>query len=230
LLVTVYVAVAAQLLGMMLGLVFAMGRRSRWLFVRAVSLAYVTYIRGTPLLVQLTLVYFGIAQLNLIHFADWHVLGLVIPGVAQAGVLALGINKGAYVAEIFRAAIESVEASQWDAGLALGLRRMAVYRHIVFPQAIRIALPALGNEFNAVLKDTSLLVIIGGVELFHAFQVLNGQLFQPFELYLAMSFYFLALTCAWGVAQSLLERRLGRGFPTMRHPRPRLGRLLWKAS
>jgi polar amino acid transport system permease protein len=227
-LVTIYIAVAAQLLGMILGFAFATGRRSRLRAVRVLSLAYVTYIRGTPLLVQITLVYFGTAQLNLLHFGDLHVLGMVIPGVAQAGILALGINKGAYVAEILRAAIDSVETHQWEAGQALGMRRSATYRHIVLPQAARISLPALGNEFNAVLKDTSLLVIIGGVELFHAFQELNGRLFQPFELYLAMSFYFLALTGAWGLIQSRLERRLGRGVRLLSDTSPRRSRILWR--
>ncbi len=225
-----YIAIAAQLLGILLGFAVALGRRSRSRVVRAVSLGYVTYIRGTPLLVQITLVYFGAAQLNLVHFDDWRLSGLVVPGVAQAGILALGINKGAYVAEIFRAAIDSVETQQWEAGQALGMRRSTTYRHVVLPQAARIALPALGNEFNAVLKDTSLLVIIGGVELFHSFQELNGRLFQPFELYLAMSFYFLALTAAWGIVQSLLERRLGRGYPNLRNARPRLGRTMWRTS
>lgn len=229
-LATVYIAVAAQLLGMAIGFGVATGRRShRWL-VRQGAIAYVTYIRGTPLLVQITLLYFGAAELNLLHFGDLHLLGMTVPGVAQAGILALGVNKGAYVAEIFRAAIDSVEAHQWEAGQALGMRRRAAYRHIVLPQALRVALPALGNEFNAALKDTSLLVVIGGVELFHAFQELNGRLFQPFELYLAMSFYFLALTAIWGLAQNRLERRLGRGFKLPDQPRPRLGRTLWRRS
>ncbi len=84
-------------------------------------------------------------------------------------------------------------------------------RHVVLPQAARMIVPPLGNEFNGTMKDTALLVVIGGVELFHAFGQLNGRLFSPFELFLAMSLYYLELTLLWSAVQAALERRLSRG-------------------
>jgi polar amino acid transport system permease protein len=231
LITTVYVAVAAQLLGMVLGLPAAMGRLSRVRVLRAVAGLYVTYFRGTPLIVQISLLYFGSAALGLYRFPSFTILDFEVPGVAQAGILALGINKGAYIAEIFRAGILSVDVGQTEAARALGMTRRQALRRVVLPQALRVSAPALGNEFNAVLKDTSLLVVIGGAELFAAFRELNAQLFLPFELFLAMSLYYLALTTVWGLIQThLIERRLGRGFAIEGPPRPRLGDSLWRRT
>jgi polar amino acid transport system permease protein len=104
-----------------------------------------------------------------------------------------------------------VDAGQVEAARALGMTRTRVLRYVEFPQALRVIVPPLGNEFNGTMKDTALLTIIGGVELFHAFSEINGQQFKPFELYLAMSLYYLLLTLLWTGAQALIERRLNRG-------------------
>jgi polar amino acid transport system permease protein len=230
-LATIYVAVGAQALGMALGLPAALGRLSRSPLARAAAGAYVTYFRGTPLIVQISLLYFGSAALGLYRFPELGLFGLEVPGVAQAGILALGINKGAYVAEILRAGILSVDEGQLDAARALGMTRRQALRRVVLPQALRVSVPALGNEFNAVLKDTSLLVVIGGAELFAAFRELNARLFLPFELFLAMSLYYLALTTVWSLVQSrLIERRLARGFAVEQRRQTRLGESLWRTA
>lgn len=230
LVVTVYVAVGAQLLGMALGLVAALCQLSRVRPARAAAGLYVTYFRGTPLIVQISLLYFGSAGLGLYRFPDAHLLGLSIPGVAQAGILALGVNKGAYVAEIVRAGLLSVDRGQMEAARAIGMTGRQALVRVVLPQAMRVCVPALGNEFNAALKDTSLLVVIGGAELFSAFRELNAQLFLPFELFLAMSLYYLALTSLWSLAQRQLERRLSRGFVLNPPRRRRLGETLWRTA
>jgi polar amino acid transport system permease protein len=230
LIVTLYVAMAAMVLGLTLGLLAAVAQTSRSHVARTFGVLYVTYFRGTPLIVQITLLYFGFAALGLYRFPDMSLLGLDVPGVAQAGILALGINKGAYVTEILRAGIASVDAGQHEAARAIGMSQRAVLRHVVLPQAARVSVPALGNEFNAILKDTSLLVVIGGAELFASFRELNAQLFLPFELFLAMSLYYLVLTTFWTLIQSLLERRLNRGYAVSAPRRIRLGESLWRKA
>lgn len=229
---TIYVAVCAQVLATLIGLAGALCQRSRHRSARALVAAYVTYFRGTPLLVQLALIYFGAAGLGIYDFPDIRVLGLEIPGVAQAGILGLALNKGAFMTEIVRGGLASVDRGQTEAALAIGMTRRQAMRFAVLPQAMRVIVPPLGNEFNGTMKDTALLVVIGGVELFHGFTQLNGRLFAPFELFLAMSLYYLALTLVWGVIQRAIERRLARGTgaqPAARRWRLS-GRPSWKAA
>jgi polar amino acid transport system permease protein len=217
--VTLYVAVVAQTLGVAIGVVSAIGQLSRSRLARALVSVYVTYFRGTPLVVQLSLIYFGTASLGLYKFPDAHLLGVNAPGIVQAGILGLALNKGAFMTEIVRAGILSIDHGQTEAAQAIGMTRRQTMRWIVLPQAARVIVPPLGNEFNATLKDTSLLVVIGGVELFNAFQQLNGTLFQPFELFFAMSLYYLAMTICWSLVQARIERRLGRGVQVEHSPR-----------
>jgi polar amino acid transport system permease protein len=209
---TIYVAIAAMLLGIVLGVLAALGQLSRRRLWRALSRIYVTYFRGTPLLVQLSLLYFGLAGLGFYKFPDWTGLGITIPGVAQAGIIGLGVNKGAYMAEIVRAGIMSIDQGQTEAAKAIGMTRRQTMRRIILPQAARVIIPPTGNEFNAIIKDTTLIVTIGGIELFHAFEEINGQLFLPFELFFAMSLYYLALTMIWTAIQARIEKRLARGY------------------
>jgi polar amino acid transport system permease protein len=211
LLTTVYVAVCAQGLATLIGLVGALAQLSRRAPMRLMATVYVTYFRGTPLLVQLALIYFGLAGLGLYRFPDAHLLGMTIPGVAQAGILGLALNKGAYMTEIVRGGLLAVDHGQTEAAQAIGMTRRQTLRFVILPQAARVIVPPLGNEFNSTMKDTALLTVIGGVELFHAFGQLNGRLFAPFELFFAMSLYYLALTTLWGLVQSRIERRLRRG-------------------
>jgi len=121
----------------------------------------------------------------------------------------LGLNEGAYMAEIIRAGIGSIEVGQMEAAKALGMPFGMAMRMVILPQAARVIIPPLGNEFNNMLKSTTLVVNIGAVELFNAFEQVNALLFQPFELFLAVSVYYLILTIVWGFVQSWLERRLG---------------------
>lgn len=209
LIVTVYMAVLAELLGVMLGVVGALGQMSRFRTVRGLIAAYLLYFRGTPALVQLSLWYFGLAAIGLYGFPDIHLLGTTIPGVVQAGIVGLGVNEGAYMTEIVRAGIISIDPGQLDAAKALGMPFGRAMRFVILPQATKVIIPPLGNQFNNMLKSTSLVVIIGGVELFNAYEQLNATLFRPFELFLAVSFYYLALTLIWGLIQNRIEARLG---------------------
>lgn len=207
--VTVYMAVLAQTIGTVLGGLGAVMQLSRHRAVRWLVSTYVLWFRGTPLLVQISLLYFGLATLGLYAFPAIDVFGLTIPGAIQAGIIGLALNEAAFMTEIFRAGIASIDKGQTEAAKAMGMTFRRTMWWIILPQAARVVVPPLGNEFNNMLKSTTLVVVIGGVELFNAFQQVNARLFRPFELFLAASFYFLALTVAWGCMQSWIEQRLG---------------------
>lgn len=205
--VTIYMAVLAQAMGVVLGAVGAMMQMSHRRPVRWAVAAYILWFRGTPLLVQLSLLYFGIAAVY--SFPDVHLLGLTLPGAVQAGIIGLGLNEAAFMTEIFRAGISSIDRGQTEAAKALGMPFRTTMRWVILPQATRVIIPPLGNEFNNMLKSTTLVVVIGGVELFSAISQVNAVLFKPFELFLAVSFYYLALTLVWGWIQAWIESRLG---------------------
>jgi polar amino acid transport system permease protein len=196
---TVYIAVVSQALGIVLGLFAAFARMSRLWPLRFLSAAYVLVFRGTPVLVQIFFFYFawgpsGIHALN-------------IPAEAVAGIVALSVNEGAYMREIIRAGIDSIERGQMDAAKSLGMRYSLAMRRIILPQAARVIVPPLGNEFNNMMKTTSLVFSIGVYELFADAQQGYSRTFHP-EYYVAVAFWYLVLTTVWTFAQAWIERRL----------------------
>ena len=205
---TIYLAVIAQALGVVVGLFLALFRRSRQLPLRVFASGYIWLIRGTPLLVQAVLVYDGLSALGLYSFGTLTIGPLSVSGVVQAGIVTLTINEGAYMAEIMRAAIDSVDKGQGEAAGSLGMRRRQAMRHVVLPQAMRVVIPPLGNEFNNMLKVTSLLSVIGLQELFLAAQDYNSVTFRTFEIFLVAAIYYIMMTTAWSFVQSAIERRL----------------------
>ena len=205
---TIYLAVIAQALGVALGLLLALWRRSRLLPLRVLAGGYIWLVRGTPLLVQAVIIYDGSAALGLYSFRPLNLWMLSVPGVVQAGIVTLALNEGAYMAEIMRAAIDSVDRGQTEAAESLGMRRRQAMRHVVLPQAMRVVIPPLGNEFNNMLKVTSLLSVIGLQELFLAAQDYNSATFRTFEIFLVTALYYIAMTTIWSFIQSAIERRL----------------------
>jgi len=205
---TVYLAVIAQILGVGIGLILALWRRNARLPLRIFASGYIWIIRGTPLLVQAVIVYDGLTGLGVYSFPDQHVFGVLIPGIIQAGIITLAINEGAYMAEIMRAAIDSVDRGQAEAAVSLGMRRRQAMRHVVLPQAMRVVIPPLGNEFNNMLKVTSLLSVIGLNELFLAAQDYNSANFRTFEIFLVVAIYYIIMTTVWSIIQSAIERRM----------------------
>jgi His/Glu/Gln/Arg/opine family amino acid ABC transporter permease subunit len=184
-------------LGLPLGLALALARLSRRRAVRGAAGAYVELFRGTPLLVQIIFVYYALPQL----------MGLDLPPFTAA-VLALTLNSAAYVAEIFRAGIGAVDAGQLEAAQALGLSRAQGMRHVVLPQAFRHALPPLTNEAIALLKDSSLVSIIGMAELTRSGQELASQLAAPLAVWPAVALFYLLVTFPLTRLAGALERRL----------------------
>jgi polar amino acid transport system permease protein len=213
-LTTVYMAVIAQAIGVALGTVAALGRMSRRGPVRLLAGFYVWFFRGTPLLVQLSFIYFGLGVTGIYRWPDIELGAFTIPGNIQAGIFALGVNEGAYMSEVVRAGILSVPRGQMEAAKSLGMPTGLAMRRIVLPQAARVIVPPLGNEFNNMLKTTSLVVAIGAQELYVIFSNKNASgstSFHPFELFLAAAAWYLLLTTIWSVIQVWIERKVGRG-------------------
>ena len=202
---TIQVAVAAQVLGVLLGLSFALMRISRNPAASVFSGFYVWFFRGTPVLLQLYILYFGVPQLF-----DNQTLTTELTAF-RAAVLAFGVNEGAYMTEIMRAGILSVEAGQMDAAKSLGMTNLQAMRHVVLPQALRVVIPPTGNEFIAMLKNTSLASAISLVELLQGSTLIYSTNFKFMELLVVAAIWYLAMTTVFSLAQAELERVLSVG-------------------
>jgi polar amino acid transport system permease protein len=198
---TVYIAVVSQVLGVLLGLLAALARMSRFAVLRWISGIYVWIFRGTPLLVQIFYIYFAFSWPSL-SFGFW-----TVTDAAIAGIVALSINEGAYMREIIRAGIDSVDKGQMEAAKSVGMTYGKAMRRIILPQAARVIVPPLGNEFNNMLKNTALLFTIGVFEMF-AFAEQNYSHTFIADYYLAIAVWYLLLTTIWTFIQAWIERRL----------------------
>jgi polar amino acid transport system permease protein len=209
--ITIYASVVAQFVGVILGIFSALAGMARNRILRAISGFYVWFFRGTPLLVQMFLVYFGTPYLFGVDLfpPDVHLGFISLRGAVLAGIVALSINEGAYMSEIVRAGILSVDPGQTEAAKSLGMTYGLTMRRIVLPQALRVIVPPLGNEFNNMLKTTSLMSIIAVQEIFRVAQAVYGVTFKAFESFLGVAVYYLVLTTIWSLIQRVIERRLG---------------------
>lgn len=194
-LITLKITAVALVLGTILGLVFALMKISRSKILQAIANLYITIIRGTPLIVQIMFLYFGITSL------------IVLSGF-WAGAIALGIHNGAYIAEIFRGAIQGIDKGQREASSSLGMTRSQSMRRIVFPQALKRSIPPLGNQFIITLKDSSLVYIISVPELFSMANIEAAQSFQSLETYLVVGVYYLVLVMIFTYLLKLYENKL----------------------
>lgn len=211
---TLSISVVSQLIGVILGVLGAVGRISRFAPVRWAAGFYVWFFRGTPLLVQITFIYYGLGVTGVYNWPPLNIGSIEVSGAIQAGIVALGVNEGAYMTEIVRAGILAIDTGQMEAAKSLGMTYRKAMRRIVLPQAARVIVPPLGNEFNNMLKTTSLLVVISVPELYVTFSRKNASgptVFHPFELFIAAAIWYLLLTSLWGLIQARLERRLARG-------------------
>jgi polar amino acid transport system permease protein len=217
---TVVMAVTGQVIGMVLGLGIAQARMSKHRLPRYLASAYIWAIRGTPLLVQIVFIYTGLAAANIIRFEDITVGGFTFAGNVQAAILALGLNEAAYTAEIFRAGIGAVDRGQFEAAKSLGMPPLMMMRHVVWPQALRVILLPIGNQFNIILKNTTLVSVIGVSEMLLVTETINSATFRTFELYSVLGIYFLILTSIWTVFMGWAERRLTIGGQVVAIRRP----------
>jgi polar amino acid transport system permease protein len=214
---TLLLSVAAIILAVILAILGSLARLSRNPVAFGVSGFYVSFFRGTPLIVQMFLIYAGLAQIgsNLRNMGyAWGELLILEPLVA--GILALGLNYGAYMTEIFRAGIQSVAHGQAEAAQALGMTYGQMMRRVILPQAVRVIIPPTGNEFIAMLKDSALVSFLGTVvsqmELFRRAQLLGTRDFRPFEALILAAAMYWALTTIFTYFQQRLERRMSKGY------------------
>ena len=194
--VTIEITAVSVALGFFIGLVVGVARISGYKILRITAAIYADCIRGTPLLVQIFLIYFALPIAT----------GTRVDPFAAA-VLACGINSGAYVSEIFRAGIQAVDPGQMEAGRSLGLSWWQTMRYVVLPQAIKNILPPLGNEFIAMLKDSSLVSVIGFEELTRRGQLIIAQTYGSFEIWLTVAALYLSMTLAISRLIAYLEAK-----------------------
>lgn len=205
---TIIISVMAMTLAFLLGLLIAIMGRSRFLPFRIFASIYIWVIRGTPLLVQLVIIYTGLAAIGLFRFQDEDIFGFLVRGAVQAAILALMLNESAYISEIVRSGLEAVDRGQNEAALSLGMTPMRSMRAIIIPQAIRTMVPPLGNSFNGMMKNTSILSIIGVSEMFQVATRVSSATFKVFEIFIVVALYYLLLTTIWTVIQAQIESAL----------------------
>jgi len=213
---TVWLTIAAMAIGALLGTVLAVMRRSENPILSATAGGYIWFFRGTPQLVQLIFWY------NLSALYPTIALGVPfgpelfsldankIITVYVAALLGLGLNEGAYMAEIVRAGLNSVDKGQTEAAEALGLSSVTIFTRIVLPQAMRFIIPPTGNQLIAMLKTTSLISVIALPELLYSAQMIYIQNFQPIPLLIVASLWYLILTTVLSIGQYFIEKRFGR--------------------
>lgn len=196
--ITLQLAFFTVLFGSLLGLVVAVCRRTRLLSLRWLMNAYVAFIRGTPLLVQVLLVVYGLPQ-----------LGIRFPRMTLC-IIALVINSGAYMAELIRAGLQSVEKGQVEAAESLGMSSGQTMLYIILPQAVKVTLPAMGNEFVAIIKESSILYAVGVYELTYQAYKLASVNYYYIETMIVAALIYFVLTYVATKLLGLLERRMRR--------------------
>lgn len=214
---TIQLTVIAMAMGIVLGVVLALMKMSGNMLLAAIASGYIWLFRGTPLLVQI-IFWYNLAsfmpRLSLgvpfgPSFASWDVNSIVTP--LSAALLALGLNEGAYMAEIVRAGISSVDHGQSEAALVLGMTKAKAMRRIVLPQAIRIIIPPTGNQAIGLLKGTALVSVISTPELLYSVEIIYAQNFLTIPLLIVASLWYLVLTTIFSIGQYFLERHYARG-------------------
>jgi len=194
--ITVTLAFFTVIVGFIFGLLLALLKLSKNKLLNFIATAYIEFIRGTPLLVQLYIVFYGLPH-----------LGISFPGLT-AGVIALSVNSAAYTAEIIRAGIQAVDKGQMEAARSIGMGKTMSMRYIIIPQAVKNILPALGNEFITIIKESSIASIIGINELMFNADTIRGNTFKPFEPLIVVAVVYFILTFSLSKLMGYFERRM----------------------
>jgi len=197
---TIELSIGGMVFGLTFGFAIALLRLSKRKTLRGLGRVYVSFIRGTPLLVQLFVIYYGLAQ-----------FGIRLDPIPSA-LIGLSLNVAGYTGEILRAAIASVDRGQWEAARSLGLSWAQTMRLVILPQAARVALPPLGNSFISLVKDTSLAATIQVPELFRQAQLITARTFQIFTMYLTAAILYWVISTGLAWCQHRMERRYSKQF------------------
>lgn len=206
---TIIISIIGVLIGLLLGITIVMLRLSEHKFARAIAKTYVAILRGTPSMIQVMLIYYVLS--GLITIPPIQILGASLDRVIP-GAIALGLNSGAYVSEILRAGVTSISVGQTEAGLSLGLSPKTTLYQIVLPQAIRNVVPALGNEFITLIKESSVLFYIGVQEVTAQALGIGGTLYNFIPPLLVAGLIYFILTSLMSQLMTLVEKRLGRKY------------------
>jgi polar amino acid transport system permease protein len=218
---TLLLAVGGIALAVVLAILGALARLSSNSVAYGLAGFYVSFFRGTPLIVQMFLIYLALPQVgaNLVERYSWlgtNIEQRLILDALVAGTLALGLNYGAYMTEIFRAGIQSVDQGQGEAADALGMKYATKMRRVVLPQALRVIIPPTGNEFIAMMKDTALISFLGGAvatsEMFRRAQLVGKADFKNLEAYVLVALFYWGLTVLFSTLQRRLESRMEAGY------------------
>lgn len=221
--ITIFIAVIAIILAITMALLGALGRLSKNPVAFGLAGFYTSFFRGTPLIVQMFLIYFALPQMGK-SGPKWLADMLILDAV-PAGILALGLNYGAYMTEIFRAGIQSVSGGQTEAAEALGMSYLQTMRRVILPQAVRVIIPPTGNEFIAMMKDTALVSFLGAtasqLEIFRKAQLLGRADNRNLEAFIVSAVLYWALTTVFTYFQGRLERKLATGYVREGAPAPK---------
>jgi glutamine transport system permease protein len=194
---TIWITIFGLIIGFILGAIAGLAKTSRKKLPQRIAGIYIESIRGTPLMVQVMFLYFGLPLM----------MGMRVPPLA-AGIVAIGLNSGAYIAEIVRGAIQSIDKGQTEAGRSIGLTRFQSMLFVIWPQSFKRMIPPLGNQFIISLKDTSLLVVIGVGELTRQGQEIIAYNFRAFEVWLTVAIMYLILTMSIAKLLNYFEKRM----------------------
>ena len=210
LIVTLIISAFVVVCGTILGTTIALGKLSKIRLLRWLANAYIEIFRGTPMLVQIMIGFQVLGKMPLPEFQ----LGILTEDLSRLvpGIIVLSMNSGAYVAEIVRSGINAVPKGQTEAAYSLGIRPRQTMLKVILPQAIRNILPALGNEFVTIIKDSSLLATIGVMELYNGAQTTSSTTYQSLSPWLLVAVYYFVVTFITSRLVNLLERKLGKGY------------------
>ncbi len=197
--VTIKITAISVAIGIFIGMFAGIAKVGHCRILRILATIYIDFIRGTPLLVQIFIIYFALPTITNIKMDPF-----------WAAISACGINSGAYVAEIFRAGIQGIDKGQMEAGRSLGLTWAQTMRYIIIPQAFRQIIPPLGNEFIALLKDSSLVSVIGFEELTRSGQLIIARTYGSIEIWSTVAILYLIMTLTIAQLVNFMERRLCR--------------------
>ncbi|MFS8541816.1 MAG: amino acid ABC transporter permease, partial [Tissierellales bacterium] len=181
--ITILLSFLSLIAGVLLGTLLCLLKMSKFKLLSIISSIYIEVVRGTPMMVQIALVYFG----------SYVLMGVTMDGFLAA-LIAVSLNSAAYVAEIIRSGIQSIDKGQWEASRSLGLSNSQTMRHIILPQAIKNILPALGNEFVALIKETAVASTIGVAELMYASKIVQSNSYQAFNPLIIVAVIYFIMT------------------------------------
>lgn len=201
--VSLLLAIGAMIIGLILGIIGAISKISNNKIANSISFIYVEIIRGTPMLLQILFLYLGFPNLYTLITGSY-----ITPNPFVVGLIAMGINSGAYTTELIRSGIQSIAKGQWEGGKSIGLSKTMTMRYIILPQAFKNVLPPLVSEFIVLIKDSSLVSVIGAAELLRRTRILGATYFNYLPPLLCASVMYLAMTMTISYFARKLERRL----------------------